>query len=171
MHGHGSSRSEKVHSNVFWCETKSRHSHLPTLRPDDGDDVGCADGAEAMIRGEIADGGGDIASLVAQAKEDVNACLDWEGCNRLRTEVGDSITVDGIILIVEGDNNLVGLAEMLGGGVPGEEKVPDKEHKVHEEPELDRPTVAGALCVFAGTEAELESTDDQADDVVRSGVR
>ena len=42
--------------------------------------------------------------------------------------------MDGIILIVEGDDNLGGLAEMLGGSVPGEDKFPNKEHKFHEGP-------------------------------------
>ena len=42
--------------------------------------------------------------------------------------------MDGILLIVEGDENLSGLAEMLDGSVPGEEEVPDEEHEVHEGP-------------------------------------
>ena len=65
-----------MRSNVFWGETKSGCSQSQTLAPDDGDDVGCADGAEAMIRGKIVDGGGGISSLVAQAEEYVNARLD-----------------------------------------------------------------------------------------------
>ena len=60
--------------------------------------------------------------------------------------------MDGILLIVEGDENLVGLAEILDGSEPGEEKVTNKEHKVHEGPELVRPAVAYALRVFAGPE-------------------
>ena len=64
--------------------------------------------------------------------------------------MGDSLTADGILLIVKGDENLGGLAEMLGRSAPGEEEVPNKEHEVHKEPELDRPAVAGALGVFAG---------------------
>ena len=86
-----------------------------------------------MIKGKISDGGGGILSLFVQAEEDIDARLDWSGCGGLRTEAGDSLTMDGIILIVEGDDNLGGLAEMLGGSVPGEEKFPNKEHKVHEE--------------------------------------
>ena len=101
------------------------------LGPDDGDDVGHADGAEAMIGGKIADGGGGIASPVTQAEEDADVRLDWAGCGRLRLEVGDGITADGIIMIFEGDDNLGGLAEIIDGGVPGEEKVPNEEHKVH----------------------------------------
>ena len=44
---------------------------------------------------------------------------------------------------------------MLGGSVPGEKEVPGKEHDTHEGPELARPTVAGALRVFTGPEAEV----------------
>ena len=144
MHGHGSARSERVRFNVFWGEAKSGRSHLQALGSDDGGDIGCADGAEAMIREIIADGGGGITPLVAQVEEDVDARLDWAGCGGLRTELGDGLAADGILLIVEGDQNLSGLAEMLGGSVPREEEVPNEEHKVHEGPELDRPAVAGA---------------------------
>ena len=49
MHGHGSARAEIVSYDVFWGEAKSDRSHSHTLGPDDGDDFGCADGAEAMI--------------------------------------------------------------------------------------------------------------------------
>ena len=82
----------------------------------------------------------------------------------------DGIAADGILLIVEVDANLGGLAEILSGSVPREEEVPDKEHEVHEKPELDRPAVAGALRVFAGLEAEVESNGDQVSNVVDSGV-
>ena len=68
-----------MHYDVFWGEAKSGCSHSQTLGSDDGNDVGYADGAEAIIGGKIADGGGGIASLVAQAEEDVNAHLEWAG--------------------------------------------------------------------------------------------
>ena len=45
--------------------------------------------------------------------------------------MGYGLVEDGILLIVEGDENLGGLAEMLGGSVPGEEEVPDEEHEAH----------------------------------------
>ena len=50
------------------------------------------------------------------------------------------------------------------------EEVPDKEHDIHEGPELDRPAVDGALRVFAGLQAEVEANGDQVGDVVGSGV-
>ena len=104
-------------------------------------------------------------------EEDINNCLDWTGCNGIRPEVGDGLTEDEILLIVEGDKNLGVLAEILSGGVIGEEKVPDDEQKVHEGPELDRSTVTGALRVFTGPEAEVEANGDQIGDVGDSGVR
>ena len=64
----------------------------------------------------------------------VDAHLDWAGYSRLRTEVGDSLTVNGILLVVEGDEKLGGLAEMLNGSVPREEEVLDKELGGHEGP-------------------------------------
>ena len=128
MHGRGSARAERVRSDVFWGEAKSGCSHSQALGSDDGDDVGCTDGAEAMIGGIITDGGGGITTLVVQAEEDVVARLDWADCGGLRTEMGVGLAADGILLIVEGDENLGGLAEMLGGSVPGEEEVPDEEH-------------------------------------------
>ena len=60
----------------------------------------------------------------------------------------DGLTVDGILLIVVGDEKLGGPAEMLTRGVPREKKIPDEEHEVHEGPELERPALARALCVF-----------------------
>ena len=59
---------------------------------------------------------------------------------------------------------------MLGRSIPGEEEVPDREHNIHEGPELDRPVVAGALRVFSGPQAEVEGSGDQVGDVVGSGV-
>ena len=57
MHGYGSSRAERVRSDFFWGKAKSGSSHLHALGSDDGDDVGCAAGAEAMIIGIISNGG------------------------------------------------------------------------------------------------------------------
>ena len=61
-----------------------------------------------MIGGIIANGGGDIRPLVAKAEEDGNARLDWAGSGGLGTEVGDGLSADGILLIVDGEENLSG---------------------------------------------------------------
>ena len=63
-------------------------SHSQTLGSDNDDDVGYADGAEAMIGGKIVDGGGGIATLVAQTEEDVDARLEWAGYGRLKNGSG-----------------------------------------------------------------------------------
>ena len=76
MHGHGSAIAERVGYGVFWGKAKSGRSHLQARGTEDRDDVGCADGAEFTIRGIIADGGGGITPLVAQAEEDADARLD-----------------------------------------------------------------------------------------------
>ena len=108
MHGHGSVRVERVRSGVFWDEA-SGCAHLQAFGSNDSNDVGCADGAEAMIGGIIADGGGGITPLAVQAEEDVDACIDWSGCGGLGTEVGYGLAADGILLIVESEENLSGL--------------------------------------------------------------
>ena len=56
MHGHGSARAEILCSDVFWGEAKSGCSHSQVLGSNDGNDAGCADGAEAIIGGIISDG-------------------------------------------------------------------------------------------------------------------
>ena len=79
-----------------------------------------------MIGEIITDGGGGITTLVPQAEEDVNARLYWAGCGGLVVKVGDCLSADGIILIVEGEEILSGPEEILGGSIPGEEEIPTK---------------------------------------------
>ena len=112
-----------------------------------------------------------MTPLVTEAEEDVDACLDGAGCGGLGAEVGDCLAADGILLIVEGEDNLSCPAEMIGRSVPREEEVPYEEHEIHEGPELDCPAVAGALRVFTGPEAEVESNGDQVGNMVGSRVR
>ena len=84
--------------------------------------------------------------------------------------MGDDLNVYGILLIVKGEDNFSGPAEILGQSIPGEEEVPNEEHDIHEGPELDRPVVVGALRVFAGPQAEVEDNGDQVGDVVDFGA-
>ena len=140
MHGHVSVRVERVCSCVFWGKAESGRSHLQALSFDDSDDVGCTDGAEAMIGGIITDGVDGITPLVANAEEDDDGRLDWAGCGGLGTEVGDGLAADGIPLIVEDEDNMSDPTEMLGGSIPREEEVPNEEHEIHEGTELDHGT-------------------------------
>ena len=54
---------------------------------------------------------------------------------------------------------------LLNGGVGWEELVPHKEDEVHEGMELDCYVVAGALGVFAQSEAEVEAQGEQIGDL------
>ena len=47
------------------------------------------------------------------------------------------------------------MLETPNGGVWGEEGVANKEHKFQKWTELDCPTMAGVLVVFAGTQVEV----------------
>ena len=64
---------------------------------------------------------------------------------------------DGILLGVQGEDDLRGILEVLDRVVCGEEIVPDEEHEFQEGPELNCPAVAREFGVFAGPEAEVES--------------
>ena len=65
----------------------------------------------------------------------------------------DSLTSDGIFLVVQVENNLSRLMEVIDWGVHGEETVPDEEHEVQEGGGLDYPVVACTLGVFTGPDA------------------
>ena len=56
MRGHSSARAERVRSEILWGKAKYGHSYSQALGSDDGNDVGCADGAEVMVGGIISDG-------------------------------------------------------------------------------------------------------------------
>ena len=79
MHGHGSSRAERVRSGVFWGESKSGRSHSMGLGPDDGDDIGSANRIDSLSGGKFANQGGGVTSELSQAKEDVDTCSNWSG--------------------------------------------------------------------------------------------
>ena len=84
--------------------------------------------------------------------------------------MGGGLAADGILLIVEDEVNVSGPAEMLGGSVPKEEEVPDEEHQIHERTLFDRRAVASTLCLFVGSQAEVEANGHQVSDVVGYGV-
>ena len=59
---------------------------------------------------------------------------DWVGRQGPRSEVRYGLTSDGILLVVQGEDDLCGMLEMLNQGVGGEAMVPDEEHQVQEGP-------------------------------------
>ena len=66
--------------------------------------------------------------MFSHAEEDVDARSEWAGLRGLQSEVRDSIISYGIILVVQGEENLRGVLEVIKQGVGWEEMVPDEEH-------------------------------------------
>ena len=57
----------------------------------------------------VADWGGGGASVFSHAEEDVYARLDWSGFRGLWSEVRDSLTLDVILLAVQGEDDICGM--------------------------------------------------------------
>ena len=83
MHGHGSSRSERVRCDVFWEESKYGHSHSLGLGPDGGNDIESANLEKDLRDGEVTDRDGGVAAKISQAKEDVDALSNQADCCRV----------------------------------------------------------------------------------------
>ena len=127
VHGHGSDRVERVCIDVFWGESKSGCSHSLALHPDDRYDVKGADQADDLRGGVVSDCDGRITSMFSQAEEDVDARSNWAGCRALRSEVRDVLASDGVLLVVQGKDNMCEVLEPLVRGVRGKEGVTDEE--------------------------------------------
>ena len=80
----------------------------------------------------VTDWGGGGTSKFSQAEEAVDTRSNWTGCRELRSEVRDHLTSDGILLVVQGEDDLCGMLKVLGWGVGGDEMAPDEEHKIQE---------------------------------------
>ena len=78
VHDHGSTRAERVSSNVFWGESKSGRAHYLVLGPDDGDDILGTHRADPLNGRTVADWGGGVASVFLQAEDDANSRLNWK---------------------------------------------------------------------------------------------
>ena len=78
----------------------------------------------------------------------------------------DDLTSDGILLVVQGEDDLRDVQEFLNRGVGWEELVPKEEHEFQEGPELDCPVVAHAIDVFTWPEADIEAQLYQVGDAV-----
>ena len=61
----------------------------------------------------------------------------------------DGLNLDGILMVVQGEDDLFGVLEVLDRGVGGEEMVPNKEQKPQDGTKLDCPAVACTLGVLA----------------------
>ena len=161
MHGHGSARAEIVSPGVFWGESESGRAHSLALCPEDGDNDGSADRAETLRGRVVADCGGRITAMLSQVEEDVDAHSNWAGGRSLRSEVRDGLTSNGILLVVQGEDDLCDVIKPPGWGIGGDAGVPDEKDELLEGTELHYPAMAGALGVLTGPQAEVESQDDQ----------
>ena len=63
----------------------------------------------------VAHRSGEIASLFLQSEEDVDACSDRAGIWGIQLEVRDSLPSDGILLVFQVEDELVGVLESLDG--------------------------------------------------------
>ena len=81
------------------------------------------------------------------------------------------ITLDGILLVVQGEDDLCDMSKILDRGICREEIVPDEEHEFQEGSKLDCPDMACAIGVFAGPKAAVEPQLDQVGDIPGFGVR
>ena len=71
--------------------------------------------------------------------------LNWEFCRGLQSEVRDGLPLDGVLMVVQGEDNMGDMFELLDQDVCGEEIVPEEEYKFQERAELNRPTMDYAL--------------------------
>ena len=73
--------------------------------------------------------------------------------------------MDGGLLVVQGEDDLSDMLKLIDRGVGREEGVADEGHDEEEGVEMDGPVMADALGVLVGTQAEVESQDNQVGDV------
>ena len=136
-------------SNIFRGKSESSRAHTFALCLEQGDDNGGADRAETLRGGVVTDCGGGITAMLSLTEEDIDPCSNWAGGWALRSKVRDGLAPDGILLVVQGEDDLGDVIEPPDWGILGEEGVPGKEEEVHEGTELRCPVVAGALEVLA----------------------
>ena len=129
------------------------------------DNVWGAEGEDPLSGRIVSDWVGGGASVFLQVEEDVDSHLDWACCWGIWSEVRDGITLNGILLVVQGEENLRDVLEVLNRGVSREDMVPDKEQKFKEGTELDCHVVVCSLSVFLGPEATVEAQLGQVDNV------
>ena len=73
-------------------------------------------------------------------------------------------------MVAQGEDDFIGMLEVLNGGVVWEELVPNKEDRVHEVLELYCSVVVIVLGVFTGSVAEVGTQGDQISNLTGFGV-
>ena len=63
-----------------------------------------------------------------QSKEDFDGRLDRVGVRGLRSEVRDGLQSDGVLLLVQVDDNLISVLKLVDRGNGREERISNKEH-------------------------------------------
>ena len=79
----------------------------------------------------VANCGGRIISMFVLAEEDVDSCSNWAGGQALRSEVRYGLTLDGVLLVVQGEDNMGDIFKPPDWGIRGEEGFPGEEDEIH----------------------------------------
>ena len=87
--------------------------------------------------------------MLLLTEEDIEPRSNWASGWALRSEVRDCLTSDGILLVVQGEDDLSNVIEPPDWDIMGEEGDPGEEEEVHKGTELHCPAMAGALEVLA----------------------
>ena len=83
------------------------------------------------------------------AEEDVYARSSWAGGRALPSEVRDGLTLNGILLVFQGEYDMSDMLEPPGWGIGGGKGVTGKEDEFHEGTEMNCPAMAVAFEVLA----------------------
>ena len=118
MHVHLYTRSERVRPDIFLVKTESvKHQPYPPwfggLQYFQGADrVEPLVGFRVVVYRSVC-----RAPLLVRAEEDVNIIPDWVGCCLLRSEFGDVLSPECILMVISFTENLGDLMEPLDGGI------------------------------------------------------
>ena len=106
-----------MRSGVFWRKSEFGCSDSNGLGPDDHDDVQCTDQADPLSNMIVSDRGGSRVPMFSHAEEDVDVRLNRAGCCRLRSDVRDGFSLDCILLVDQGKDDMGDVLEMPNWGV------------------------------------------------------
>ena len=80
-----------------------------------------------ILRGRVvADCDGGIIAMLSLAEEDFDDRSNWAGGQALLFEVRDGLTLDGILMVVQGEDDMGDMLKPPDWGILGEEDIPAK---------------------------------------------